>query len=219
MPVFGDGHLGLAFPSLGRRVHDFNVLDVMSANGMIDYDRFTLFCVCADHRNDLQPDACLVFGSHGTVNPAEFQMVQLDDARGGWKVRIQRTATQEVFRRPFVAKLDSTVWLNKLSVERAEEINTALGAQRWQHLHVVDCNRVDQMPTLLMSFDDVRLDLHPRMYIRKDLVEGQMRCFSSIVPDPEITTDHMTLGMAFMEQFIVMFDQREGKVGFKPRVC
>ncbi|KER19373.1 hypothetical protein T265_11832 [Opisthorchis viverrini] len=52
----------------------------------------------------------------------------------------------------------------------------------------------------------------------QDLVQEEIRCFSSIVPDPDIRTDRMTLGMAFMEHFITIFDQQK-KVGFKPRVC
>ncbi|OON15927.1 hypothetical protein X801_08264 [Opisthorchis viverrini] len=175
----------------------------MSANQMIDYKRFTLFCVCADHRNDLQPDARFVFGSHGTVNPAEFQ---LNGNTGG-------------FQETFCCKVGLHCLVKQAQCGTCRRNQHRIRSAKMATLHVVDCNRVDQMPTLLMSFDDVRLDLHPRMYIQKDLVEGQMRCFSSIVPDPEIRTDHMTLGMAFMEQFIVMFDQREGKVGFKSRVC
>ncbi|KER21801.1 hypothetical protein T265_15012, partial [Opisthorchis viverrini] len=129
------------------------------------------------------------------------------------------TAGRRISLRSFTATLDSTTFLSKASVERTSQINTALGATLSGNLYVVDCNQVGQLPALVMSFQGVQLNLTPEQYIQRDEVQGQARCFSSIVADPAIKTERMTLGMSFMEHFITMFDQQENKVGFKPRIC
>ncbi|KAG5454656.1 plasmepsin-2 [Clonorchis sinensis] len=98
-------------------------------------------------------------------------------------------------------------------------LNTALGATLSGNVYVVDCNQIGQLPTLTIALQGADLSLTSDKYILKEEVQGQTRCFSSFVPDPQIRTERMTLGMSFMEHFITMFDQQENKVGFKPRVC
>ncbi|TGZ57589.1 hypothetical protein CRM22_009909 [Opisthorchis felineus] len=219
LPVSSDGYLGFGYPDIERAITDFNILDLMSANGMIDYKRFTLFCVCATHRNNVEPDARIVFGSHRTINPQEFQMVPLEVAHGGWRVLIVRTSVGEISHRPFSATLDSTSRLNKAAVDRALLINNAIGATQQGNIFIVDCDRLEQLPNLIIGFREVHLSLTPQQYIQKENVHGQTRCFSSIVSDPDIVTGGMVLGMAFMEHFLTMFDQQNKKVGFQPRVC
>ncbi|KAG5454514.1 Cathepsin E [Clonorchis sinensis] len=221
LPAFGDGHLGLGHPDVERKLTDFSILDVMSSNNMINYKRFTLFCVCSTHRNNLEPDARIVFGSHASVNPRAFHMVPLVAFRGSWKLHILSlgTPTGPISQRLLVGMLDSTSWLSKLSVAHAETVNTGLGAQKSGNLYVVDCNRMDQMPILRIALDGAQFDLHPRAYIQQDVVEGRMRCFSSIVPDPAVKSGGMILGMTFMEHFIITFDQQQRKMGFQQRVC
>ncbi|KER21800.1 hypothetical protein T265_15011, partial [Opisthorchis viverrini] len=221
LPAVGDGYLGLGHPDVERTVTDFNILNVMSANQMIDYKRFTIFCVCAGHRNDLEPDARIVFGSHNTIIPGEFQMLSADISRASWKIQVLSLSTpgRRISSRSFTATLDSATWLSKASVERASQINTALGTTLSENLYVVDCDQVGQLPTLVITFQGADLSLTPEQYIQREEVQGQARCFSSIVPDPAIKTERMTLGMSFMEHFITMFDQQGKQVGFKPRVC
>ncbi|OON14548.1 eukaryotic aspartyl protease, partial [Opisthorchis viverrini] len=221
LPAIGDGYLGLGHPDVERTVTDFNILNVMSANQMIDYKRFTLFCVCAGHRNELEPDARIVFGSHNTINPGEFQMVSADVSRASWKIQVLSLGTpgRRISSRLSITTLDSTTWLSKASVDRARRINTALGATESGNLYVVNCNQVGQLPSLVITLQGVDLNLAPEQYIQREEVQGQQRCFSSIVPDPAIRTERMTLGMSFMQHFITMFDQQEKQVGFKPRVC
>ncbi|KER28024.1 hypothetical protein T265_05070 [Opisthorchis viverrini] len=245
IPGSGDGYLGLGYPDIERTIPDHNVLDVMMANGMIDYKRFTLFCVwyvtqfahhslhdkhvfylillyhSATHRNNLEPDARIVFGSHGTINPQEFHMVPLENAHGGWRVHVEslRTPLRGIFHRRFVASLDSTSWLNKIAVDRAGLINTALGATLHGELYIVNCDGLAQLPNLIFGLQGVDLTLTPQQYILREETHAGTRCFSSIVPDPEILTGSIVLGVSFMEHFITIFDQQSKKVGFKPRVC
>ncbi|TGZ69401.1 hypothetical protein CRM22_003760 [Opisthorchis felineus] len=148
-------------------------------------------------------------------------MVSVDVGRATWKIYVLRLSTSErlISSKAFSATLDSSTWLNKASVNRARVINTALGATLSGNLYVVDCNKVEQLPALIIAMQGVELNLTPQQYIQKDELQGQTRCFSSIVPDPDIKTERMTLGMTFLEHFITMFDQQEKKVGFKPRVC
>ncbi|TGZ73698.1 hypothetical protein CRM22_001364 [Opisthorchis felineus] len=221
LPALGDGYLGLGHPDVERTVTDFNVLNVMSADQMVDYKRFTLLCVCATHRNALEPDARIVFGSHHTINPGEFHMMTADISRATWKFQVSRLSTpvRLISSRSFTATLDSTTWLNKASVDRARRINTALGATLSGDVYVVDCNRIGELLTLVFTAQGAELSLTPQQYIQKDEFQGETRCFSSIVPDPTIRTERMVLGMTFMEHFITMFDQQEKQLGFKPRVC
>ncbi|TGZ73750.1 hypothetical protein CRM22_001334 [Opisthorchis felineus] len=221
VPVAGDGHLGLGYPDMGRRLPDFNILNVLSENQLIDYKRLTLLCVCAAHRNDLEPDAQVVFGSHHKIYPEEFQMVPADINRGGWKLVVLGLGTQagRISSITFTASLDSTAWLSRASVDRARLINTALGARESGNLYFVDCNRMDQLPTLIISFQDQDLSLSPEQYFQKENIGGRIECFGSIAPDPEIRSEDMVLGMTFMEHFLTMFDQEAKGVGFQPRVC
>ncbi|KER20311.1 hypothetical protein T265_15347, partial [Opisthorchis viverrini] len=221
LPVAADGHLGLGYPESSRTVPDFNILNVMSANQMIDYKRFTLFCVCAPHRNDLEPDARIVFGSHDTIDLRSFRMVPAEVTRASWKVPVTslKTTTARISSRSFFATLDTTTWLNKASADRAGLINTALGTTLSGNLYVVDCDRIPGLPTLVVSLQGADLRFPPENYIQKEEVNGQTRCFSSIVPDPQITTERMVFGMTFLEHFTTLFDQQEKQIGFKPRVC
>ncbi|TGZ64434.1 hypothetical protein CRM22_006374 [Opisthorchis felineus] len=221
VPVAGDGHLGLGYPDVGRKLPDFNILNVLSENQLIDYKRFTLLCVCAAHRNDLEPDAQVVFGSHHKIYPEEFQMVPAVITRGGWKVLVLGVGTQagRISSVEFIATLDSTAWLSRASVDSARLINTALGARESGNLYFVDCNRMEQLPTFIISFQGQDLSLSPEQYFQKEDIGGRIDCFGSIVPDPEIRNADIVLGMTFMEHFLTMFDQEVKEVGFQPRVC
>ncbi|KER18345.1 hypothetical protein T265_16126, partial [Opisthorchis viverrini] len=119
----------------------------------------------------------------------------------------------------FAATLDSTTWLNKASVGRANQINAALGATLSGNVYVVDCDRISQLPTFVVSLPGTDLTLLPEQYVQKDTTQGRTQCFSFIVSDPEIRNEDMVLGMSFMEHFLTMFDQEVKKVGFQPRVC
>ncbi|KAG5455278.1 plasmepsin-2 [Clonorchis sinensis] len=221
LPVLGDGHLGLGHPEARRKLNDSNLLHVLSENRLIDYKRFTLLCVCARHRNDLEPDAQVVFGSHHKIYPEDFHMVPADVTHPGWKFEVSSLSTSRggISSIEFYAKLDSTTWLNKASVDRTRLINTALGATVSGNVYVFDCNRMDQLPALIMSLQGADLRLIPEQYVQREETQGQTVCFSSIVADPRIRNEDMILGMAFMEHFLTMFDQQVKKVGFQERVC
>ncbi|KER20880.1 hypothetical protein T265_10667 [Opisthorchis viverrini] len=113
IPVLGDGHFGLGYPSARRRLGDSYILNVLAEQQLIDYKRFTLLCVCADHRNDFEPDAQVVFGSHHKIYPEEFHMVQADVSHGGWKIEVLGLSTLagQISSIGFTASLDSTTWL------------------------------------------------------------------------------------------------------------
>ncbi|TGZ57151.1 hypothetical protein CRM22_010003, partial [Opisthorchis felineus] len=67
----------------------------------------------------------------------------------------------------FIATLDSTAWLSRASVDRARLINTALGARESGNLYCVDCNRMDRLPTLIISFQGLDLSLSPEQYFQR----------------------------------------------------
>ncbi|OON16821.1 eukaryotic aspartyl protease [Opisthorchis viverrini] len=221
LPVEGDGHMGLGHTEATRTIVDMSILNVLSEAQLIDHKRFTLLCVCDAHRNDLEPDAQVVFGSHHKIYPEDFQMTPAYVARGGWKVEVRglRTPTQSISLMAFTATLDSTTWLNGASVERAGLINAALGGTLSENVYTVDCNQISQLPTLVFIFNGFELSLQPEQYVQKEQRHGRTRCFSSIVSNPGIRNKDMVLGMAFMEQFLTMFDQEAKNVGFQPRIC
>ncbi|KER20879.1 hypothetical protein T265_10666 [Opisthorchis viverrini] len=169
---------------------------------------FTLLCVCPNHRNDFEPDAQVVFGSHHRIYPEDFHMVTADVSHGGWKIEVLglSTHTGRISSIRFTATLDSTTWLNKAIVGCANQINAALGATLSGNVYVVDCNRIPRLPTLVISLPGTDLNLLPEQYVQKDTTQGRTQCFSSIVSDPAIRNEDMILGMSFMEHFLSMFD-------------
>ncbi|GAA52260.1 cathepsin D [Clonorchis sinensis] len=148
-------------------------------------------------------------------------MVPVDISHAGWKFEVSSlsTSTGRISLITFHAKLDSTTWLNKASVDRTRLINTALGATLSGNMYVFDCNRMDQLPAFIMSLQGADLTLIPEQYVQREETQGRTVCFSSIVADPRIRNEDMILGMAFMEHFLTMFDQEVKKVGFQERVC
>ncbi|TGZ69403.1 hypothetical protein CRM22_003760 [Opisthorchis felineus] len=96
-------------------------------------------------------------------------MVSVDVGRATWKIYVLRLSTSErlISSKAFSATLDSSTWLNKASVNRARVINTALGATLSGNLYVVDCNKVEQLPALIIAMQGVELNLTPQQYIQK----------------------------------------------------
>ncbi|TGZ37329.1 hypothetical protein CRM22_011340 [Opisthorchis felineus] len=148
-------------------------------------------------------------------------MVPFELHPAGWRLDVLGLSTpaRRISAIGFSATLDSTSWLNKASVDRARLINTALGAMESGDEYIVDCNRMKQLPALIISFHGLDLSLSLEKYVQKEDRSGQTHCFSSVVPDPGIRNENMVLGMAFMEHFLTMFDQEMNKVGFQERLC
>ncbi|KER19603.1 hypothetical protein T265_11672 [Opisthorchis viverrini] len=98
-------------------------------------------------------------------------------------------------------------------------VRNAVGAALSGNVYVVDCGQINQLPTLIYTFQGFELSLLPEQYVQERETRGPTQCFSSIVSDPGIRNEDMVLGMSSMEHFLTMFDQETKSVGFQPRLC
>ncbi|KAG5453720.1 hypothetical protein CSKR_102345 [Clonorchis sinensis] len=199
LPVSGDGHLGLRYPKAKGTVAAFNILNVTSANQMIDNKgptsrsklnpNFLYNILSAAHRNDLEPHTRIAFWPHHTINPPESHMVPFEYFDGFRMLRMYPKSKGAVVREIFFCNAghttNTTSWLNKLSLSRAETLDAAIGATKSENNSLTATGWSScQLSSLILR--------------------------GTIVPDQDITTEHIMLGMAFMEQFITMSDQ-DGK--------
>uniref|UniRef100_A0A146LF81 Cathepsin E-A n=1 Tax=Lygus hesperus TaxID=30085 RepID=A0A146LF81_LYGHE len=208
-PYKFDGVLGLAFPFLAV-IDENTVYENMISQGLLANNLFSFFM-----KKDLDGDdgGEVIFGGW---DDTKFHADALDfiplSQETYWTFIIDKISAGGVISQSTGSFADTGSSFIYLEEEVAKKFYTAIGVSDKERVKtgvIVDCSKMDKMPSLVFTIKGRDYELKPRDYTNVYEENSGTVCLAHVVP-----SNQNILGATFLSNFYTIFNVRDSSIAF-----
>ncbi|KAK0151957.1 Gastricsin [Merluccius polli] len=211
-----DGILGLSYPSISAG-RETPVMDNMMSNNLLQADMFSFYLSSGG-----QQGSELSFGG---IDNSKYQGSIIwtpVTSQSYWQIGMEgfqiNGRSTGVCSQGCQVIVDTGTSTLTVPQQYFEYIMQYVGAQRSQYgSYMVDCNQVNNLPTLSFVISGVSLPLSPSAYITQHYQNGYEYCMVGITPTYLPSRDGQPLwifGDIFLREYYSVYDRSNNRVGF-----
>ncbi|KAF6211413.1 hypothetical protein GE061_011925 [Apolygus lucorum] len=205
-----DGVLGLASPS-SAVVDQKTLYSNMLGQGLLANNIFTFYLKRSIGSNN---SGEVVFGGWDETKfySEELNFIPLSNA-SNWSFNVNEMAAgKSIFSGSTQFRAETGTAAIHLQRDLADKFYEAIGSSSKAVLPtggVIDCTKLDSMPSLVFTIDGKNYELKPRDYTILEVNKLSSVCLSLVVPGEE-----NILGTTFLSNFYSVFNVRDSSIAF-----